>query len=162
MSGIWFRSKSNNPNAKFLYGNILEDYSSTDMPVDCITCFITAVTIENSALLLERFISFKLKLIFINDFINLNGLDVVVGKRQDSSDFNYPYDIRSKDTWTQLFKGFPDYSIEFEPYVMKTDQIKSDNEIRNFHSSIDGEVLQRNEMGLILRLHNILKKINIS
>ena len=75
MSGVWFRSKFNNPNAKFLYGNILEDNFSIDMPVDCITCFITAVTIENSALLLERFISFKLKLIFINDFINLNGLD---------------------------------------------------------------------------------------
>ena len=52
MSGVWFRSKFNNPNAKFLYGNILEDNFSIDMPVDCITCFGTAVTIENPALLI--------------------------------------------------------------------------------------------------------------
>ena len=153
------KSKSNNPNAKFLCGNILEDNFSIDMPVDCITCFGTAVTIENLALLLERFISLKPKLIFINDVINVNGLDVVVGyRRQGSSDFNYPYNIRCKDTWMQLLKGFPDYSIEFEPYVMKTNLIKSNDPIRNFHSSIDGETLQRNGMDLILRPHNILIK----
>jgi SAM-dependent methyltransferase len=153
------KSKSNNPNAKFLYGNILEDNFSIDMSIDCITCFGTAVTIENLGLLLERFISFKPKLIFINDFINVNGLDVVVGyRRQDFSDFNYPYNIKCKDTWKQLLKDFPDYSIEFEPYVMKAHLIKSDNPIRNFHSSIDGDTFQRNGMDLILRPHNILIK----
>lgn len=153
------KSRSNNPNVSFIHGNILEDNFLIDMSIDCITCFGTAVTIENLALLLERFISFKPKLIFINDCINVNGLDVVVGyRRQGSSEFNYPYNIRCIDTWKQLLKEFPEYSIEFEEYTMKTHLSKSDDPTRNFHSSIDGETLQRNGMDLILRPHNILIK----
>jgi SAM-dependent methyltransferase len=153
------KSKSNNPNVKFLFGNILENNFPIDLTIDCITCFGTVVTIENLGLLLERLISFKPKLIFINDVINLNGIDVVVGyKRQDSSEFNYPYNIRCTDTWKKLLNVFPDYSIDFEPYIMKTHLSKSDDPIRNFHSSIDGEILQRNGMDLILRPHNILIK----
>jgi SAM-dependent methyltransferase len=151
--------KSKNPNATFLLGNILENNFSIDIPIDCITCFGTIVTIENLGLLVERLILLKPKLIFINDFINLNGLDVDVSyKRHDSSDFNYAYKIRCKDAWKKLLNSFPDYSIDFEPYIMKTRLSKSDDPIRNFHSSIDGEILQRNGMDLILRPHNILIK----
>jgi SAM-dependent methyltransferase len=157
------KSKSINSNAKFLLGNILENDFSLDTPIDCITCFGTAVTIENLGLLLERLISFKPKLIFINDVINLNGLDVVVGyKRQDSPEFNYPYNIRCTGTWKKLLNVFPDYSIDFEPYIMKTHLSESDDPTRNFHSSIDGEILQRNGMDLILRPHNIIIKSRFS
>ena len=95
----------------------------------------------------------------MNDFKNVNGLDVDVGyRRQVSSHFNYPYSMRCKEPWMQLLEGFPACSIEFEPYVMKTNLIKCDDPICHFHSSIDAETLQRKGMDLILRPHNILIK----
>jgi len=153
------KSNSNNSHSIFLNNNILENNLSIDNSFDCITCFGTAVAIENLGLLLETLISFKPKLIFLNDFVNVNGLDVVVGyRRQEQTKFNHPYNIRCEETWRELIKGFPDYSIEFEPYKMKTSLSKSDNPIRNYHSFIDGENLQRNGMDLILRSYNILIK----
>jgi len=155
----WAKSNSKNSSQIFLHGNILEDNIKIDNYIDCITCFGTAVTIENLGLLLERLISFKPKLIFLNDVINVNALDVVVGyRRQQQANFNYPYNIRCAETWRELIKDFPDYSIEFEPYKMKTHLSKNHNPTRNYHSSIDGEILQRNGMDLILRPYNILIK----
>ena len=120
------------------------------------------MTSTASPFLIERLISFKPKLVFLNDYINLNGLDVVVGYRREySSEFNYAYNIRCKATWEKLIENFPDYSIEFKPYVMKTKLSESDDPVRNFHSSIDGEIFQRNGMDLILRPYNILIKRKI-
>ena len=152
-------SNSNNSNSTFLNNNILEENLLMDNSFDFITGFGFINTVDNLSLILKKLISFKPKLIFLNDFINENGLDVVVGyKRQEQADFNYPYKIRCEETWIKLMKSFPDYSIEFEPYKMKTSLSKSDNPICNYYSSIDGENVQRNGMDLILRPYNILIK----
>tara|TARA_B110000208_G_scaffold188178_1_gene247377 strand:+ start:2218 stop:2901 length:684 start_codon:yes stop_codon:yes gene_type:complete len=151
------KANSNNSNTKFLHADILEDSSMVKKPIDMITCFGTAIAIENLKLLIDRLISFQPKLIFLNDFINVNGLDVVVGyRRQEQTKFNYGYNIRSEETWRGLIKNFQDYSIEFQPYKMKSKLIKGNSPTRNYHSSIDGELLQRNGMDLIVRGYNIL------
>ena len=151
------KANSNNKNTKFLHANILEDSSMVKKPIDLITCFGTAVTIENLKLLIDKMISFQPKLIFLNDAINVNGLDVVVGyRRQEQTEFNYGYNIRCEETWRGLIKKFQDYSIEFQPYKMKNKLIKGNYPTRNYHSSIDGELLQRNGMDLIIRGYNIL------
>ncbi len=155
------KSRKSNSNTNFVCTNILNDEFEIKKSIDCITCFGTAVTIQNLELLLEKFMRLEPKLIFFNDVVNVNGLDVVVGyKRQEASNFNYPYNIRCFETWRELISKYPSYSIDFKPYKMSTVLNKTDNPTRNYHSNIDGEVIQRNGMDLILRPFNIFIRKN--
>jgi hypothetical protein len=152
-------ASNNKDNVTFLHADILDKGFNIEKNIDLITCFGTAVCISDIGVLLGAMFRFKPKMIFFNDVINVNGLDVVVGyKRQNQTDYNFAYNIRCEQTWRELINEHTEYSIEFEPYKMESELKKSDNPIRNYHSNIDGELLQRNGLDLILRGHNIIFK----
>ena len=150
------KSRTTNEKKEFFCLDILTDEVKFSTPIDFVTCFGTACTIENIELLLTKIIKLKPKLVMFNDLINENGFDIICGyRRHINDDYNYAYNIRSFETWREIIQRFPGYSVDFEPYKMSTNLQKTDDLLRNFHSNVDNEKVQRNGLDLLLRSFNI-------
>lgn len=150
------KSRNTSENKQFICKNILTDKIGIQNPIDLVTCLGTAGSIENFELLVKKIIDLKPRLVMFNDLININGLDIVCGYRRHLKDnFNYAYNIHCFETWKEVVKMYPGYSVDFQPYKMSTNLKKTDNPIRNFHSNVDNEIVQRNGLDLLLRPYNI-------
>lgn len=150
------KSSTTNKKKEFFCLDILNEKAEFSTPIDFVTCFGTAGCIENIELLITNIIKLKPKLVMFNDLINENGLDIICGyRRHINDDFNYAYNIRSFETWREIIQRFPGYSVDFEPYKMSTNLQKTDDPLRNFHSNVDNEKVQRNGLDLLLRFFNI-------
>lgn len=153
--------RNTNLNINYHCENILSKNFNLKIDVEFVTIFGTAVTIENLELFIDKVISFNPKLIMLNDVINENGLDLRCGyKKHFNDEFNFSYNIRSFSTWKRLVSNFKNYSINFESYKMNTILKPNKDPIRNYHSNLDGEIIQRNGLDLILRPYNIYLKKN--
>ena len=150
------KSRNTNKNVNYYCVNILNEDFEFKIDIQFVTIFGTAVTIDNLQLLIEKLMLLNPKLIMLNDVVNVNGVDVICGYKKDLNDeFNFAYNIRSFSTWEKILKTYENYSIRFEPYKMDTNLKRVKDPIRNFHSNIDGEIVQRNGLDLILRPYNI-------
>ena len=156
------KSRNQNKNIKFYCKNILSNDFTLDKPIQFVTCFGSVAVIDDLDTLLQKIIVLDPKLIMFNDVVNENGLDVKCGYRRSNQDkFNFIYNIRSFNTWEKAVNKFKGYSINFEPYKMKNKLNPSDDPIRNFHSNLDGEIVQRNGLDLITRPYNIYIEKNV-
>lgn len=150
------KSQNTDKKKQFFCLDILNDKVEIQNPIDLVTCFGTIGTIENFELCIKKIIELKPRLVMFNDLINENGLDIVCGyKRHFNDNFNYAYNIRCFETWKEVVKMYPGYSVDFQPYKMSTNLKKTDDPIRNFHSNVDNEQVQRNGLDLLLRPYNI-------
>lgn len=149
-------ARNQNNNTEFYCVDVLNNEKQFDSDIDFVTCFGTATAIDDLNKLIGNLIDFKPKLIMFVETINPNGLDIKCGYRRNTEDkFNFAYNIRCFDSWKNEIAKFEGYSITFEAYKMDTKLVRSGDPIRNFHSNVDGEIVQRNGLDLILHYYQI-------
>jgi len=130
---------------------------------DAITILGTLVTVEDWENVIVKCIQMRPKLILIHDVFNPNPIDIKLGFRNpwpSNAEFNFGYNVVSIKSLGDFFKSHAvNHSIL--GLNLKTELAKdSQNPIHNYHSDFNGERVLTNGTGLILRMYNIIARLD--
>ena len=145
----------NKPNLSFGCVDILTQ--PIEGHFDAITILGTLLALLDFRKVLDICFSLKPRLIIVNDYFNLDGIDIRLGYRSAenlSTDFNFGYNVISKASM-ETFLNSRGKTYLFEKYDMTTTLKKSTSPMFNYHINVDGERVLTNGSGLILRGFNL-------
>ncbi|MDO8561487.1 MAG: methyltransferase domain-containing protein [bacterium] len=130
-----------------------------DRRYECITILGTLLTFLDFRPALEACFNLNPKLIIINDFFNVDGVDIQLGFRYASNP-NAPYQFAYNVISLATMKDFLEQKsaeFSFEEYKLETRLYKDEaNPMYNYHAELNGETILTNGMGLILRGYNLI------
>lgn len=126
---------------------------------ECITILGTLLTFLDFRPVLESCFSLNPKLIIINDFFNVDGIDIQLGFKyanKPKATYQFAYNIISLETMRNFLEK-KSARFSFEEYKLKTKLYKDKaNPMYNYHAELNGETIITNGMGLILRGYNLI------
>lgn len=164
------RVNSRKINLQFIESDIFKLYSAlppsvfnSDRPTpslvrnSAVTIFGTLSTFWDFRELLDYAISLRPKLILINDYLNIHGVDIQCGYRQSGSpneDYNFGFNIVSKESLEGFLKS-RSLTYEIEQFNLRTSLARTTNPLYTWTAYLDGEKCLTNGTGLVFNAFNI-------
>lgn len=153
------RSTRQKPNLEFLQHDILAD-EPLEYEFDAVLFSGLLVTLDQPRAFFERVLHLKPKVIFASESMNEQGIDIRLGYRRAEAelieDYNFSFNVLSIQTIQNILSDLGVKSYDFQRYQMDTNLEKDDNVLRSYHTEFEGERVQTNGLGIILRGYHLV------